>query len=95
MQDQKHSNRPSEGQRVILADGDEVGIVEALVEPPDGNADPLIVVDIAETALPDETDRLYVPQDAVHLVTEGDVVLGTTAPWLAQHHWDAPPPDAE
>ena len=95
MQHQHHSNRPSEGQRVILSDGDELGIVEALVESPDGDADPFIVVDIAETALTEEADRLYVPQDAVHLVTDDDVVLGTTARWLAQHHWDAPPSDAE
>jgi hypothetical protein len=82
---------PAEGQTVVLADGDEVGTVEAVVEPPDSQQAPLIVVHVDTATLPQDADHLYIPQHAVHLVTEHDVVLGTTAAWLAQHAVTEPP----
>ncbi len=39
------------------------------------------------------SSQLFVPEAAIHTVTDADVVLGTRADWVEAHHWTQPPDD--
>jgi hypothetical protein len=76
------------GHTVILADGDEIGVVAEVVETPatvsNAPSHALVVqVDQPEDDTP--SDPLVVSAESVLAVTDDAVVLGTTAPWLSQH----------
>lgn len=81
------------GRQVVTADGDDVGRVERVIAPPADEDDPLLVVDASESDLPLPEGPLVVPRRAVHLVTEGAVVLGTSSTWLV-HDQQARQPHA-
>ncbi len=82
---------PSAGQHVFLADGEDIGVIDEIVAPPSRDTDAILVVRVDSRLFPADADHLFIPQQAVHSVTETDVIIGTTAPWVAAHHWTAPP----
>ena len=91
-----HSQRPNiaavahdlPGQSVVLADGDDLGVIVDVVET-QGAADGLtahaLVIDLHETTTDTPADQLFISGASVLAVTDDAVVLGTTARWLDQH----------
>jgi hypothetical protein len=76
------------GHTVVLADGDELGVVADIIETPATTAHSTshaLVVQVAEPAADAPPEPLVVSGEAVLTVTDDAVVLGTTATWLGQH----------
>jgi hypothetical protein len=76
------------GQNVVLADGDELGVIMDVVETSAatiGVSAPAIVVDISDATTETPTESLVISGKTVVAVTDDAVVLGTTACWLDQH----------
>ena len=76
------------GHTVVLADGDEIGVVTDIVETPattGHSTSHALVVQVAEPADEAPPEPLIVSGEAVLAVTDDAVVLGTTATWLGQH----------
>src|SRR5215204_5770601 len=91
-----HSERPSiaavahdlPGQNVVLADGDELGVITDVVETSaatSGVSAHALVVDVNDTTTDTPVSPLLISGDGVVAVTDDAVVLGTTARWLDQH----------
>jgi hypothetical protein len=86
------------GQSVVLADGEELGVVEGVISAPPHSAaqnpEHYLVVYVEQplsvTHTPEAT-RLFIEDDRIHTVTADTVVLGTTAPWLTHHASTQPP----
>jgi hypothetical protein len=76
------------GQHVVLADGDELGVITDVVQTSvaaNGVPAHAIVVEV-DDAMPDTlADPLLISAASVLTVTNDAVVLGTTARWLDQH----------
>ena len=91
-----HSPRPNiaavahylPGHNVVLADGDDLGVITDVVETldaSDGVPAHALVIDVHETTMDTPTDPLFISSESVLAVTGDAVVLGTTARWLDQH----------
>jgi hypothetical protein len=86
------------GHVVVMADGDEFGIVEGVVSTPrDEDADSpehFLVVKVEQSAPEQEVPQstvLFIDDDTVHAVTEDAVILGTTTQWVSHHAITEPP----
>lgn len=77
---------------VLTADGDEVGVVEAVLT--DDVTEPHLVIKLSDPDAVVGAAHVYIPSRAIATVTDGDVVLGSTLAWLAPNGWTKPPPPA-
>lgn len=87
------------GQRVVLADGEDLGIVQEVIDAAqsyDGSDDHVLAVRVDREDVDLPTGAVFVPERVVSFVTDEAIVLGTTAPWVAHYCRVEPPsePDA-
>lgn len=80
------------GRTVVMADGDEVGVVEGVIAAAHAEAEAHVIVAVTATATVPSM-QWSVPAHAIHTITETDVILGTRADWIEPHHWTQPPAD--
>jgi hypothetical protein len=75
------------GHSVVLADGEELGVVADVIETAvsDGAPAHALVVEVDAGTTDEPADPLLIAADGVLTVTDDAVVLGTTAAWLGQH----------
>ena len=99
-----HAKRPSiaavahdlPGHNVVLADGDDLGVITDVVETPDasgGVSSHALVIDMHTSTTDTPVDPLFLSGESVLAVTDDTVVLGTTARWLDQHTVGEPESD--
>lgn len=86
------------GQRVVLADGEDLGVIQRVIDsirPEDGSEDHILAVQVDSPAIDVPAGAVFVPERAISFVTDDEVVLGTTAPWVTHYCLEEPPSESE